>query len=240
MQTEIVCGGIVAGYAPSGSAVEPALATPTTTIPAADVYSVGEVVIGPNGQACVTFTQLQAPDAADVLAPAAEIAAIELMALYGVCPGTPVPPAITANPAAYATAFWQTIPLPVPKPTIPPGYAITGMPAYLVTGGTVDPPGYSEATPLGQLTVTAHGAYHVDWGDGATGGPYDAEGQPYPHGTIAHTYEDVGTVTVTVTESWAATWTLGAARGTLAGIQTRAAIDRFQIQQIQAVITQNS
>ncbi|HET9690923.1 MAG TPA: hypothetical protein VFP61_07200 [Acidimicrobiales bacterium] len=187
---------------------------------------------------CVTFVQRTAPDGADILAPAAEIAAINLMLQYPLCQGSQVPPAITANPQAYAIQFWRSIQLPVPKPSVPPGYAITGKPAYLVTDGVTHPPAYTEATPLGQLSVTATGTYTVDWGDGATGGPYAFEGQPYPDGTIAHTYDQVATVRVVVSESWTATWQLGAASGTLGGLRTQAAIPGFEVRQVQAVITQ--
>jgi hypothetical protein len=154
-------------------------------------------------------------------------------------PNAPPPPA-PASPQAYAVRFWQTIPLPVPKPTIPPGYAVTGKPAYLVTHGTTSPPTYAENTPLGQLTVQATGAYYVDWGDAAGpewDGPYVSEGQPYPNGNIAHTYDYAGTYTVTVEELWSATWRLAGAAGTLTGLHTVAQIPGFQVQQLQAVIT---
>src|SRR5262249_51205037 len=75
-------------------------------------------------------------------------------------------PLPTLNPVAFAVTFWRTIPLPVPRPRIPPGYAVTGKPAYLVTNGTTDPPAFTRTTPLGLLTVRATGSYVVDWGDG--------------------------------------------------------------------------
>jgi hypothetical protein len=150
-------------------------------------------------------------------------------------PGAAAPP--PPNPAVVAQDFWNTTPLPVPQPTIPPGWAITGKPAYLVTGGTLAPPTYTYATPLGTLTITAHGSYTVNWGDGTTNGPFDTEGLPYPNGNIAHTYDNVGTVTVTLNEAWTATWTIGGNDGTLNQLQTQATIANFQIRQIQAVIT---
>jgi hypothetical protein len=136
--------------------------------------------------------------------------------------------------------FWETIPLPVPRAVIPPGYAITGKPAYLVTTGTLAPPSYQHATPLGLLSIRAHASYQVDWGDGTSplwAGPYTDEGLPYPDGTISHTYDNVGTVTVTVQEDWTATWALGNASGTLNALHTTATIAGFPVRQIQAVIT---
>lgn len=141
------------------------------------------------------------------------------------------------TPQQLAAQFWDTIPLPVPHPSIPPGYAITGKPAYLVTNGTLAPQAYETTTILGPLSVTAHGTYTVHWGDGTTGGPYNAEGLPYPNGNISHTYDNVGTVTVTVDEAWTATWSLAGAGGTLTQLQTEATIPNFDIRQIQAVIT---
>ncbi|MGH9078075.1 MAG: hypothetical protein ACRDY0_11615, partial [Acidimicrobiales bacterium] len=151
---------------------------------------------------------------------------------YGLCPPAPAPDA-----ASLAEQFWRQIPLPVPRPTIPPGSAISGLPAYLVTNGTVSPPAYSETTVLGPLSVAASGSYSVDWGDGASSGPFASEGQPYPSGNIAHTYDVVGSYTVTVTESWIAHWQLGAASGDLAQLQTQARIPSLAVGQVQAVIT---
>jgi hypothetical protein len=139
-----------------------------------------------------------------------------------------------------AIEFWKTIPLPVPRPTIPPGYAVTGKPAYLVTHGTVSPPEFVDDTPLGQLTVQAQGEYFVQWGDPQPprwSGPYGSEGQPWPNGQIAHTYDYVGTYTVTVEEQWTAVWHLAGATGNLTGLHTVATIPNFQVQQLQAVIT---
>jgi hypothetical protein len=160
-----------------------------------------------------------------------------LQVAYSACP--PTPPGVAApavDPATLAEEFWQTIPLPVPKPAIPPGYAITGKPAYLVTDGTVSPASFVEPTPLGLLTVTAHGTYTVDWGDGSSGGPYTSESTGYPTGQIVHTYDRTGTVDVALHEAWTATWTLGAAAGTLGQLATQATIPGFAVRQIQAVI----
>lgn len=160
--------------------------------------------------------------------------------------GTPAPAQATAanppapNPAAYAVEFWRTIPLPVPKPEVPPGYAVTGKPSYLVTHGTVSPPQFSDNTPLGRLTIDATGQYRVDWGDSTPpdwAGPYQAEGQPWPNGQITHTYDYTGTYTIEVEEDWTAVWHLAGATGTLTGLRTTAAIPDFRVEQLQAVIT---
>jgi hypothetical protein len=155
------------------------------------------------------------------------------------CPATRAPPAII-DPQLLAENFWKTITLPVPKPQIPPGYAITGMPAYLVTNSTTAPAPYVFPTPLGQLRIDASGSYYVNWGDPRSpgwAGPYPFEGQPWPNGRISHTYDDVGAVTVVVRETWTAVWHLGTATGTLGGLATTATITNYPIRQEQAVIT---
>jgi hypothetical protein len=155
-----------------------------------------------NGNNCIYYTT---DPAATTPAEEAQLRQLShnLGETFGTCPPAAAPGAAAPpppNPAVVAQDFWNTTPLPVPQPTIPPGWAITGKPAYLVTGGTVAPPTYTYATPLGTLTITAHGSYTVNWGDGTTNGPFDTEGLPYPNGNIAHTYDNVGTVTVTLNE----------------------------------------
>ena len=128
----------------------------------------------------------------------------------------------------------------MPHPSIPPGYAITGKLAYLVTDGTLTPAHYQRATPLGPLTITARGSYFVDWGDGTLptwSGPYRQEGGPYPGGQVFHTYDFTGTVNVTVREVWTATWALGPAHGALSALHTTGTVPGFPVRQLQAVIT---
>ena len=144
------------------------------------------------------------------------------------------------NPVTLAVEFWRTIPLPVPKPGIPPGYAITGKTAYLVTHGTTAPAAFEENTPIGPLSIRATGQYVVDWGDGTSpvwAGPYPTEGEPWPDGRITHVYDIAGTYTVTVREEWSAVWELAGATGNLQGLATTAAIPGFRAEQLQAVIT---
>lgn len=155
------------------------------------------------------------------------------------CPATPIAPS-PIDPQLLAQSFWRTIPLPIPRPTVPPGYAITGMPAYLVTNSTTAPAPYVFPTPLGQLRIDGYGEYLVDWGDprspGWTG-PFPFEGQAWPNGKINHTYDDVGTVNIVVREVWNARWVLGGASGRLGGLATSATIPNYRIHQEEAVIT---
>ncbi|MGI8493190.1 MAG: hypothetical protein ACR2KC_06830 [Acidimicrobiales bacterium] len=236
-QAAIDCGGVLMTTAPPvpAPAGAPAPAPPP-------MVTVAVVSSDPaTGGYCINFVAVPASSAtAGLTEKLALLAAGNMVDLYGnICPAAAVPPALAVNPAVLAVQFWRTIPLPVPHPSIPPGWAITGKPAYLVTGGVLNPAAWSENTPLGPLKITAHGYYQIDWGDplqpGFTG-PYAFEGAAYPAGTIVHTYDNVGTVTVRVREIWNATWTLGAAGGTLQSLGTQATIPGFVVRQVQAVI----
>ena len=235
----IACGGTLTVSTPAPSTPSPAASprTPATTIPPANIIYTPNVGVGPTGQLCVSFSQATGPNLVNTVGNQNDILSLKLLQTYGLCPATPVPPALAANPVVLAEQFWQTIPLPSPRPAVPPGFAVTGKPAYLVTNGTTAPHPWTEQTPLGTLSVSAHGTYLVEWGDGANGGPYPTEGLPYPDGTITHTYDTIGRVDITVTEAWSATWRLGAAGGTLQQLQTVGRLTGFPVEQIQAVIT---
>ncbi len=135
-----------------------------------------------------------------------------------------------------AASYWSTHGqdlLAVPKPYIAPGYALTGLPGYLQTGAPVAQH-FGGSTPLGALSITAHGTFVVDWGDGQSA-TFTIPGGPYPTGTITHTWDMVGTYEVSVTEDWTATWSLGGQQGTLGALHTRGAIPAFQARQLESV-----
>lgn len=138
------------------------------------------------------------------------------------------------SPAELALEFWHEVPLPQPQPSIAPGRAITGKPAFLETRGERRAV-FTRDTPNGPLSIEATGVYYVDWGDGTTGGPYPFEGGPWPDGKITHEYIDVGSYDVVVTERWSATWRLGGESGTLEELRTSGTIDDFPVEQVQAV-----
>ena len=210
---------------PSSPTSSPPTTTPT---PPPLVLTVAQ---GPNGP-CIALTAQNA----------AVLAAYQLVHI-ALCPPSPVtaaPPTQVVNPTTIAVNFWNSIPLPVPAPRIPPGYALAGEPAYLVTGGTTNPAPFTESTPLGPLTVTATGSYMVDWGDpsqSGLSGPYAFEGTPYPNGQISHVYDNSGSYNVVVTENWTANWTLGGLSGQVGGLSTKATIASFQVKQLQTIFT---
>lgn len=134
-----------------------------------------------------------------------------------------------------ARRHWEDISLPVPRPSIAPGRAITGKLAYLETNGEIRHV-YTNSTVFGPLEMVAIGSYIVNWGDGKTSGPHTLEGKPWPDGQITHEYETVNKYDIVVTEHWTATWRLGGHSGVLRTMQTSGRIDDFPVEQIQAVI----
>jgi hypothetical protein len=188
-------------------------------------------VFAPNGQTYpCTGAQLNDPLSSIV---------VSIIVGSGGLPCTPGKPPAVADPQSYAVEYWRTVPLPVPHPGVPPGYAVTGKYAYLVTGGTVGPQPFVYRTPLGLLTITATGSYAVDWGDGSQptwDGPFAFEGTAWPTGRIQHVYDTVGRYRLVVVENWTARWSLAGAAGVLDGLQTTAVIPAFEVRQVQAVI----
>lgn len=130
---------------------------------------------------------------------------------------------VQVSPAQIVTTYWnQTVKnqLPVPQFSVPPGFALTGLNSY-VSSNCVTSKTFYDQTPLGQATIHAIGELWVNWGDGSTwDGPYNSCGSKWPNGTISHVFEYSGVDTVTVKETWNATWLLGTSSGSLGGLFT--------------------
>lgn len=143
-------------------------------------------------------------------------------------------PSCALLPKEQAENAINKVVLPTPVLEIDPGWAITGLPAYLETKGTTT---YEAVIPVGSLNfnVKATGQYFVDWGDG-TGqwGPYDFEGLPWPDGQIKHVYQYTGNYTVTVRELWAFNWQSGKNSGVLNDRYSEASIP-LTVRELQAV-----
>jgi hypothetical protein len=95
--------------------------------------------------------------------------------------------------------------LPFPEPNIQPGWALTGMPAYLEIGA---PATFADTVDGDVLPVTiefeATATYRVQWGDGHVS-EHASAGGPWPEGDIVHTYADAVDRTVVVTPVWSVT-----------------------------------
>jgi len=193
---------------------------------------------GTNGEPCVTTGYREVPDNVDpgVVSALPDRLLGNIRATYPECPvETGAQPSIE-TPQSYARSYWKLQTLPVPRPHIAPGRAITGMLAYLETRGTATHTYTEPNTPFGPLTVVATGKYYVDWGDGTETGPHSQEGGPWPDGSITHEYIHIGAYDVVVTERWTATWAFGPESGVLDELRTVGRIDDFPVQQIQAVV----
>jgi hypothetical protein len=125
------------------------------------------------------------------------------------CPPDVIDPAEVIPPVVLRSTVRTIVTgqLPRPELAVPPGYALAGLPAYLVTGDEHDlTHSASESVSIGPLEltldVTATGSTTVDWGDGSAPTTHGVPGQPYPDGEIRHTYTDRDTVDITVTDSW--------------------------------------
>ena len=193
------------------------------------------IVTGPDGRPCTTtgFREVTDPSIGEGLFRLPEQEVGNILGVYPPCPESPADPA--RDPATIASRYWEDIPLPHPRPSIAPGWAITGKLAYLETNGQTRYV-YTNSTPVGPLEIVATGVYYVDWGDGETTGPHSREGRPWPEGEITHDYIWARTYDIVVEERWTATWSLGGRSGTLRELRTTGRIDDFLAREIQAVV----
>jgi hypothetical protein len=171
-----------------------------------------------DGEYCIGRTWVQLPrDEVEAAEQNAWLALSYMFAsipeLQGLYPtdDCPVEPADDVPPELLDDVVVETITdqLPRPAPSVPPGYAMTGMAAYLITDhelvyGPVD---HDVDLEIMQLTVRVNGTATttVDWGDG-TVLTYDQPGLAYPDGEVTHTYADAGDVTIQITDSWRLTY----------------------------------
>ena len=146
------------------------------------------------------------------------------------------------SPRAVAQAFVRSIGVPVPEPRIDPGWAMTGMPAYLEIHGQEGFTHTEEIAGFGQLRVSFEPThFEIDWGDGTikvvddgrTGAPYNGDQSQQ----ISHTYVDVDEGTVVRVEArWLATWELAGFNGVVGGLQTSEEFP-LEVREMQSVRT---
>jgi hypothetical protein len=157
-----------------------------------------------------------------------------------------VDPAEDIPPAMLRDAITRTIRDDMPRPTVevPPGYALTGMEAYLVTNHQLEYGPATHVVDLGiaelDVTVTATGMTEVDWGDG-TVVTYHVPGTPWPEGNVTHTYRDTGIVTISVTDIWQVTYRVPelGIEDTITAPLPAQTLEDFEVQQVQAVRVSN-
>ena len=136
-------------------------------------------------------------------------------------------------------SLWATTEfLPWHEPAIAPGWALTGMPAYLeINGARTHETSMALPAPFdGSAGITASATYTVDWGDGTVDQGVATTGGPYPDGDIVHTYADTGEVVVEVTAVWSGTWEIGGAGGALPAIELTETFP-LEVRELQSVRT---
>jgi hypothetical protein len=130
--------------------------------------------------------------------------------------------------------------LPRPTLSLPPGYAITGLRTYLVTEHDLTFGPVSLPVDLGIVTfdvrLSATGSSTVDWGDG-TVTSHDTGGTGYPDGAIDHVYTDVGSVDITVTDTWTVQYEAGPFVGSIEAPLAPVTLAGVEVQQRQSVRT---
>ncbi len=140
------------------------------------------------------------------------------------CPATP------PDPRQLLPGAWDQVRPPPPAPLqVDPGWALTGMPAYLEIGG----PNPANRTLLG-FAISMYPRYVVHWGDGATTDAGSSQGGPWPDGDVTHTYRDAGHVQIVVEAYWHARVPALDLNLPELAVPSRAQLD-LQVRQIQAV-----
>lgn len=150
-------------------------------------------------------------------------------------PNCPIAPSTPPSPGELARAFWDVRHLPAPTLEVVPDYAVSGKRVYLTIKG---PPtaAFQVPNPIGDdVGITATSRYTVDWGDGTPPTTTTSQGGPWPEGDLTHVYDSAGgSVTITVTQAWSATWSAGPTGGALDNLQTVGSLT-LRVEQVQAV-----
>ena len=182
---------------------------PAAPPPGAVVVQV-PTIVGP-GQYCLVSTVVPAGTVLPPFNPISMMTAVP-------CPTTGPPP-LTA--AQVAQQWSKTAHLPPPGITVAPGYAVTGLTAYLqIAAHSPWAAAFADPIRADTISVSCTGTgFDVDWGDG-TRTSTTSPGGPYPTGDVTHAYQQASTgAPLGVTEHWSCAWSdrVGDA-GTIAGL----------------------
>jgi hypothetical protein len=150
---------------------------------------------------------------ANIAACNAQTGGTAIIACPAAAAAPPPPPEPGAAIVAGATTTLQRE-LPHPQLQVQPGYAVTGLKAYLQittpTGLHFTFAGYRNAV----FMTCSWNHFDVNWGDGTDDPDVTSLGGPWPNGDVTHVYQDASpSDDLHVTEYWACPWTdeLGAA-----------------------------
>jgi len=187
------------------------------------------VMVGPN-QYCMVPTVV---DTGTVLPPLNPVSSMTQVP----CPASLVPPPPPPTASDVINKWAHTAVLPAPALQVAPGYAVTGLTAFLEIT-TPDPWAVAVPDPIRSDTISVvcrHSSFVVDWGDGTTA-TTNSTGGPYPSGDVTHAYQSATLpVPLVVDETWACHWSdpLGHA-GDLAGLHSAGRL-ALEVREIQAL-----
>jgi hypothetical protein len=121
-------------------------------------------------------------------------------------PAAPPPPQPGASIVSGATLTLQRQ-LPQPSLTVQPGYAVTGLRAYLQIGTPDNRPftfqGFENAVSM----LCSWTSFDVAWGDGTVDNGVSSTGGPWPNGDVTHVYQQASPQDdLMVTEHWSCPW----------------------------------
>ncbi len=183
---------------------------------------------------CVLDTAAQKdPFGSDLLGlAAAEVVSRYLSNVVGICKSGGGSKTNLPTPSEVADSEWSTQlvkQLPIPLPTIPPGYGVVGITSYLLTGDATHC-SLSSSSALGELTISAKSSYEVSFDGGDQySGPFQTSGAPWPLGGIDHMWLNPGARSVVVVQNWTGTWYLDGQSGQLPTLQTRGEIANYVV-----------
>lgn len=142
---------------------------------------------------------------------------------FAFLPAQPCPPNLPLPaprpPVVDAMSNWlaQRFLPPVPA-TMPPGFALVGLPATLTVGTLAAGSLYAwnevVATPFGDVVVELTAVLHVQWGDGSSTvheqllGAGTGAGADAAVVAVEHTYINAGSVVVVVNRRWSGAWSM--------------------------------
>ena len=145
-------------------------------------------------------------------------------------PQTPLP----TPGSTLATQWSDQAQLPAPSLAVQPGYAVTGLTAYLQITATTTA-AYTFGAGSNSISIDCdYTDFHVDWGDGSTTDTRSLGG-PYPDGDVNHVYGEVSASdALAVTENWTCRWEdLLGDEGTLDGLYSDSTLP-LQVRELEA------
>lgn len=155
-----------------------------------------------------------------------------------------------------AMEWWMATPLPEMILDVPPGYAMTGVPAYLTI--ELDPVGdfdeleehpdggyvlvEGEAPMAGTIQIIAEPEFTIDWDEGeptetdSLGVPYEERDNPDADEPIAHVYGDADEYEIVVEAEWEGYFTVnGGDREELGSARADEAEFELDVEQVQSI-----